>query len=73
MAFLVVIVAIVIVVGLLLWLGAIADAADLPPEAFTELGRTKRATITLVALTFVFGGVWYWVSMRGRLRANRGF
>ena len=65
MSFLVVILVILIVVGMLLWLGALADAADYPPEAFTAIGRTKRSTI---ALTLVVGGIWYWVTIRARLR-----
>jgi hypothetical protein len=69
MMLLVVVLAILIVIGMLLWLGAIADLVDYPPEDFVALGRTKRATIRLVALTLVFGGVWYWLKLRGPLRA----
>jgi hypothetical protein len=72
--FLIVLVAIVLVAGMLLWLGALADAVDSPPEAFAAIGRTKRSTIVLIALTWVFGGIWYWIAMRAELRrASRGF
>ena len=66
---LVVVLAIAIVIGMLLWLGALADLADYPPEDFVTLGRTKRATIRFVALTLVVGGAWYWLKIRGPLRA----
>jgi len=68
MSFLVVVLVILIVVGMLLWLGALADAADYPPEAFTAIGRTKRSTIVFIALTLVVGGVWYWMMIRAGLR-----
>jgi hypothetical protein len=68
MSFLVVVLVILVVVGMLLWLGAIADAADYPPEDFAAVGRTKRSTILFIALTLVFGGVWYWMAIRSGLR-----
>jgi hypothetical protein len=68
MSFLVVVLVILIVVGMLLWLGAIADAADYPSEDFAAVGRTKRSTITFIAVTLVFGGIWYWLAIRGGLR-----
>ena len=70
MSFLVVVLVILIVVGMLLWLGAIADAADYPPEDYVAIGRTKRSTITIIAVTIVFGGVWYWLAIRRRLRST---
>jgi hypothetical protein len=66
----IVILAIVIVVGMLLWLGALADSADYPPDVFEAVGRTKRSTITFIAITLVVGGAWYWMKIRGPLRAE---
>jgi hypothetical protein len=68
MPFLILVLVILIVVGMLLWLGALADAADYPPEDFAAIGRTKRSTITFVALTLVVGGIWYWLAIRNGLR-----
>ncbi|MGZ4688883.1 MAG: hypothetical protein ACXVKA_00845 [Acidimicrobiia bacterium] len=65
---LVVVLAIVLVVGMLVWLGALADASDYPAADFVAIGRTKRATITFIALTLAVGGVWYWLRVRGGLR-----
>ena len=59
---------ILIVVGMLLWLGALADAADYPPEDYAAVGRTKRSTITFIALTLVVGGAWYWLAIWRGLR-----
>jgi hypothetical protein len=70
MSFLVVVLVILIVVGMLLWLGALADAADYPPEDYVAVGRTKRSTITFIALTLVVGGIWYWMAIRRGLRSE---
>jgi hypothetical protein len=69
---LLVIIAIVVVTGMLLWLGALADAADSPSEDFTAVGRTKRSTLAFVALTLVVGGAWYWLIIRPDLRRASG-
>jgi hypothetical protein len=66
----VVLVAISFVIGMLLWLGALADSADYPPDVFVAIGRTKRGTITFIALTLVIGGAWYWMKIRAPLRAE---
>ena len=69
---LVVIIAIVVVTGMLLWFGALADGADTAPEVFTAAGRTKRSTLVFVGLTLVVGGVWYWAVIRPGLRRATG-
>ena len=69
---LVVLFAIAVVTGMLLWFGALADGVDTPAEAFTAVGRTKRATLVFVALTLVVGGVWYWLAIRPGLRRASG-
>jgi hypothetical protein len=65
---LVVVIAIVLVGGMLLWIGALADAAQFGDDDFAAIGRTKRATLTLVALTWAFGGAYYWMRLKPRLR-----
>ena len=68
---LVVVIAIVLVAGMLLWMGALADAAQCGDADFAAIGRTKRATLALVALTWAFGGAYYWTRVKPRLRASR--
>jgi fumarate reductase subunit D len=66
--FLFVLIAIVLVMGMLLWLGALADGSDYAEEVFVAIGRTKGRTLVLVGLTLVFGGTWYWLRIRPGLR-----
>jgi hypothetical protein len=65
---LVVVIAIVLVGGMLLWMGALADAAQYDDAVFPAIGRTKRSTLTVVALTWAVGGAWYWLRAKPRLR-----
>jgi len=65
---LVVLVAIVGVGGMLLWVGALVDAAQYDDDAFTAVDRAKRSTVLLVAFTWAFGGAWYWLRLKPRLR-----
>ena len=51
--------------------GALVDAAQCDDAAFTGIGRTKRATITLVALTWAFGGAYYWLRIKPQFRRSR--
>ena len=67
--FLFVLIAIALVMGMLLWLGALADGSDYPDEVFVALGRTKRKTLVLIGVTLVFGGAWYWLRIRPGLRS----
>lgn len=65
----VVILTILIVVGMLLWFGAIADSADYPPAAYTAIGRNKGKTLWIIVLTLIVGAAWYWLKVRVPLRA----
>lgn len=67
--FLIVVVVIVGLAGMLVWVGALADAAQYDAATFTAVGRTKRATLTVVAITWAFGGLWYWLRLKRPLRA----
>jgi hypothetical protein len=66
--FLFVVIAIVLVGGMLLWVGALVDAAQYDDAAFAAAGRVKRSTLTLVALTWAFGGGYYWAKIKPQLR-----
>ena len=61
-------IAIVLVSGMLLWIGALVDAAQYDDAAFTALGREKRSTVLAVAFTWAFGAGWYWLRLKPRLR-----
>jgi len=63
-----VLVAIVLVCGTLVWVGALVDAAQYDDTAFTAVGRVKRGTVVLLVLTWAFGGAWYWARLKPRLR-----
>jgi hypothetical protein len=65
---LVVLIAIVGVGGMLLWMGALVDAAQYEDASFTAIGRAKRSTVLLVLFTWAFGGAWYWLRIKPRLR-----
>jgi hypothetical protein len=65
-----VLIAIVLVGGMLLWMGALADAGQCADRDFVAIGRTKRATLTLVALTWAFGGAYYWSRIKPQLRRS---
>jgi hypothetical protein len=61
-------IAIVLVGGMLLWVGALADASSYPDAAFTALGREKRTTLVRVGFTWAFGGAWYWLRLKPKLQ-----
>lgn len=63
-----VLIAIVGVTGMLLWVGALVDAAQHDDARFTAVGRGKRPTVMLILLTRAFGGAWYWLRLKPRLR-----
>jgi hypothetical protein len=62
-----VVVAIVLVAGMLLWMGALVDASQYDDAAFAALDREKRATVFGIAFTWAFGGAWYWLRLKPRL------
>jgi hypothetical protein len=70
-ALLVVLVAIVLVGGMLLWMGALVDATQCDDAAFAGIGRTKRATVILILLTWAFGGAFYWLRIKPQFRKSR--
>src|SRR3954451_18499577 len=59
-----VLIAIVGVTGMLLWVGALVDAAQQDDARFTTIGRDKRPTVMLVLFTWGFGGAWYWLRVK---------
>jgi hypothetical protein len=65
---LLVVLAIVLVSGMLLWMGALADAAQYDDATFTAVGRTKGSTLIVVAVTWAFGGAYYWTKLKPGLR-----
>ena len=65
-----VLIAIVGVCGMLLWVGALVDAAQRDRAAFTAAGRAKRPTVLLVLFTWGFGGAWYWLRVKPELRTR---
>ena len=62
---------IVLVAGMLLWMGALADGAQYEEREFAAIGRAKRSTVLLVAFTWAFGGAWYWLRIKPQLRRAR--
>jgi type VI protein secretion system component VasK len=62
-------IAVVGVSGLLVWVGALIDVAQYDPATFVAVNRTKRGTLTLVALTWAFGGLYYWLRLKQPLKA----
>ncbi len=60
---------IALVSGMLVWMGALADAAQYEAATFTAVGRTKRGTLILVGLTWGFGGLYYWLRLKRPLKA----
>ena len=65
--FLFIVIAIVGVTGMLLWVGALIDAAQYDDRFFDEIGRDKRPTVMLILFTWGFGGLWYWLRVRPQL------
>ena len=65
-----VLIAIVGVTGMLLWVGALVDAAQYDDPAFDHIGRDKRPTVMLILFTWGFGGAWYWLQVKPQLRAR---
>jgi len=63
-----VLIAIVGVTGMLLWVGALVDAAQQDDATFDRIGRDKRPTVMLILFTWAFGGAWYWLRVKPRLR-----
>jgi hypothetical protein len=63
-----VLIAIVLVCGMLVWVGALVDAAQYDEATFTAVGRERRTTIVLLVFTWGFGGAWYWMRLKPRLR-----
>ena len=63
-----VLIAIVGVGGMLLWVGAMVDAVQYEDASFTAIGREKRPTVMLILFTWAFGGAWYWLRVKPRLR-----
>jgi hypothetical protein len=63
-------IAIALVSGMLVWMGALADAAQYDEDTFVAAGRTKRGTLTLVGLTWGFGGLYYWLRLKRPLKAS---
>jgi hypothetical protein len=53
---------------MLLWAGALADAAQYDAATFAAVDRTKSSVLILVAVTWGFGGAWYWLRLKPRLR-----
>jgi hypothetical protein len=70
--FAIVVIVIVGLSGMLLWVGALVDAAQYDAAIFRAVGRAKRATLTIVAVTWAFGGAWYWLRLKRPLRAADG-
>jgi hypothetical protein len=64
---LVVLIAIIGVGGMLLWIGALVDAAQYDDTRFAAIGRDKRSTVLLVTFTWALGGSWYWLRLKPRL------
>jgi len=65
-----VLIAIVGVTGMLLWVGALVDAAQQDDATFDHIGRDKRPTVMLILFTWGFGGAWYWLRVKPQLRAQ---
>jgi uncharacterized protein (DUF486 family) len=55
--------------GMLLWVGALVDAAQYDDTWFDRIGRDKRPTVMLVLFTWGFGGLWYWLRVKPALTA----
>ncbi len=65
---LIVLIAVVAVGGMLVWAGALADAAQYDDATFSAAGRAKASTLALVALTWAFGGIYYWTRIKPVLK-----
>jgi hypothetical protein len=63
-----VVIAIVLVGGMLLWMGALVDATSYDDDVYTSLGRKKRSIVLWIAFTWAFGGAWYWLRVKPLLR-----
>jgi len=61
-------IAIVGVTGMLLWVGALVDGTQYDDAAFDHIGRDKRPTVILILFTWGFGGAWYWLRVKPKLR-----
>ena len=61
-------IAIALVSGMLVWMGALADAAQYDDGTFVAVGRTKRGTLILVGFTWGFGGLYYWLRLKRHLK-----
>jgi hypothetical protein len=65
---LIVLIVIVGVGGMLLWVGALVDAAQRDDARFTAIDRDKRSTALWILFTWAFGGAWYWLRVYPRVR-----
>jgi hypothetical protein len=63
-------IAIVLVGGMLLWVGALVDAAQYVEGTYEAVERDRRRTLLTIAVTWAFGGAWYWARIKPELRRS---
>ena len=51
------------------WISAVVSALRIPEYAYQRAGRSQGVTVALIFFTGVFGGAYYWVSIRPEVSA----
>jgi hypothetical protein len=57
-----------ILASIVIWISALVGAVALPGYAWKVAHRSKPLTLVLVALTGIFGGLYFWLRVRPEVR-----